>query len=351
MVERTQRGWALGGIVMCLGLIAPAATARAQAVEPERMASAQSLYDEAIAEMDSKRYASACPKLEEVTRRVPEGLGGKLTLAECYELSGKLASAWSQYTLVEEAATKAGQADRKRKAAKKVAELRPRLAMLTIDVPDQVRRIAGIAIAQDGAQLGEAQWSTPLPVDAGEHEIVATAPGRTASAQRIDVAADGVRVSLVVKPLEMEAPSAPARPASAQAATPRATRREAASARPWQRPLGLVTMGLGAVGVGAGVVLGGLAAAKKGDSNANDHCYPNNRCDATGLSLRDDARSLGSASTVVLLAGSAVLAGGVALFLTAPQPAPEKAGAGEPRARWSAVIAPAPGGVLVKGAW
>jgi hypothetical protein len=53
------------------------------------------------------------------------------------------------------------------------------------------------------------QWSTPLPVDVGEHEIIVTAPGRKRSVVALRVTADGARFSLVVRPLEVEAAQQP----------------------------------------------------------------------------------------------------------------------------------------------
>jgi thioredoxin-like negative regulator of GroEL len=85
------------------------------------VAAAQALYDKAVEQMAAKSFAEACPKLEEVTRLMPEGLGAKLTLAECYEGQGKLASAWLQYALVEAAAGRADQGERQRLAGERAA--------------------------------------------------------------------------------------------------------------------------------------------------------------------------------------------------------------------------------------
>lgn len=317
------------------------------------MAAAQALYDKASAEMDVKNYASACPTLEEVTRLIPEGLGAKLTLAECYEGLGKLASAWSAYTLVEELAKKAGQDERARKAARKAAALLPGLATLTIQVPEEVRAIPGLAITHRQTPVGEAQWGTPLPVDAGEHEVEITAPGRKRATQRVTVAADGARVALVVKPLEAEASPAPpaARAAVPPAPVPLTKAADAAPPRPWQRPVGLVATTVGALGVGASAVLGGLALSRNGQSNADNHCFPNNRCDATGLKLRDEARAFSSASIAALIAGGVVLGGGVVVLLTAPRAAKKPEARRMGRTGWSAAIGLTPGGVQVKGVW
>jgi hypothetical protein len=93
-------------------LLAPPAVAQDDAA-------AERLYEVATAAMDKGDYATACPKLEEVVRLVPDGIGAKLTLAECYEGAGRLASAWAVYGTARAVAAKAGQPDREKKAAAK----------------------------------------------------------------------------------------------------------------------------------------------------------------------------------------------------------------------------------------
>jgi hypothetical protein len=333
---------ALSLLALFLTLLAPT-PGHTQTADPQRMSAAQALYDQAAAEMDAHKFASACPKLEEVTRLIPEGLGAKLTLGECYEGLGKLASAWSEYTRVEELAAKAGQRERARKAANVAAALRPRLATLTIEVPDEVRATPGLGITREGVPVEKAHWGTPLPVDVGEYEVVVTAPGRKRSAQSLRVAADGARFLLVVKPLEMEVslPKAAAAPTLASSGR----------TRPWQRPAGLIAMGVGAAGVGAGALLGGLALSTKAQSNADGHCLANNRCDPTGLSLRERAGGFADAATGALVAGSVVLAGGLVVMLTAPTAAEKQERVGARRAGWSAAVGLTPGGLSVQGVW
>src|SRR5262245_9836481 len=194
---------ALAALALCASLFAPI-PARAQAADPQKALAAQALYDQASAEMDAKNYVSACRKLEEVTRLVPEGVGARLTLGECYEALGKLASAWSQYAVVEPMAIRFGQPERAQRASERAAMLRPKLAMLTIEVPAAVRATPGLAITRDGVPVGEAQWDTPLPVDAGGHEIVAAAPGYRDHKKHVEVVADGAKVSTKILPLETD---------------------------------------------------------------------------------------------------------------------------------------------------
>jgi hypothetical protein len=342
MIElgRIKRARIAGSLAMILSVVIPAAV-HGQAVDPQRALAAQALYEQATAEMDAGSYPSACSKLEEVTKIVPEGLGAKLTLGQCYEALGRRASAWAQYAQVEVQAAKVGQEERSKAAGEKAAGLRPQLATLAIEVPDEVRSIPGLSITRDGVLLGDAQWGLPLPVDAGAHEVSATAPGRKPWKVSAEVLADGVKLVVRVKPLEVD-PNAGLNTPGLGDQGPQ---------RPWQRPVGIGAMGLGGAAVAVGAVLGGLALSKNGESNEDNHCDALDRCDDTGLALRKEALGLGTGSTAAIVAGAVVLAGGVVLFATAPPVAAKDERAGAGAGRWSARVEVLPGGVRVKGSW
>lgn len=332
-----------GGLA-ALSIALLAEQAWAQAPDPQRAAAAQALYDQATEEMDAKNYASACRKLEEATTLVPEGIGAKLTLAQCYEALGRLASAWAQYALVQTQAEKAGQAPRAKRAAAKAAELKPKLATLTVEVPAELRSIPGLSITRDGAPLGEGQWGAPIPMDVGEHLVVAKAPDYKPWEGRIVIEADGTKTSLVVGPLAPES-----KPETPKAAEPAPIRADVGLARPWQRPVGIAAMAVGGAGVVVGSVLGGLAIAKKNESN-EVHCNAQNRCDPTGLEMRGEALSLGNWSTIAIAAGGALIAGGVVLFAIAPTSETERASGDANRARGLEVIVGL-GSIRTKIAW
>lgn len=344
MMDRMRRGRLAGALAICLSVLAPSG-ARGQSMDPKTVLAAQALYDEATAEMDAGAYASACRKLEEVTRMVPEGLGAKLSLARCYEGQGRLATAFAQYTRVAELTASAGQEERARSARERAAALRSRVATLVIEVPPEVRSIPGLVITRDGVRLGDMQWGTAQPVDAGAHEVTATAPGRKPRKLSVSVPTDGVKVEVRVEPLEVEAAARSRGPAPVGKEAPEAPQ------RPWQRPLGLGAMGLGGAGMVVGAVLGGLALAKKGESNQDNHCDAKDRCDDAGLALREEAVRLGNGSTAAIMVGGAALVAGVTLFATAPSGAAkgERAGAGAGRLR--ARVELLPGGARVMGSW
>jgi hypothetical protein len=103
--------------------------------------------------------------------------------------------------------------------------------------------------------------------------------------------------------------------------------------------------GVGVVGLGLGTVFG-LSAKSKLDQSNNGPCDASDHCTSQGLSLRHDANSAATISTIGFVAGGVALATGVALFLVAP-----RAGA----ASGSVVVAPAPmaggGGALMRASF
>jgi len=65
----------LARIVLMTAVLCSTVSARAQTADPDKIAAAQTLYNEAVTLMDAKDYATACPKLAEAVRLVPEGIG------------------------------------------------------------------------------------------------------------------------------------------------------------------------------------------------------------------------------------------------------------------------------------
>ncbi|HZF50801.1 MAG TPA: hypothetical protein VE093_19210 [Polyangiaceae bacterium] len=337
-------------LLRCLRALAPAlllapAAAFAQPVAPEVEAVAQVLYDRAAAEMDAKAYAIACPKLEAVTQMVPKGIGARETLAECYEGMGRLASAWLQLELAASMAVRAGDSARASAIAARAAGLKPRVATISIDVPETVRALPGLSIKWNGVALGEALWGAPIPVDVGTHAVEVTAQGYPSFRTSVQIAADGAQEKVQVPPL----PEEPARSSPAPIVSlPPSLPGPQAPARTWQRPLGFYTLGLGAAGLGLAGALAGLALEKKRDSDESGHCDVLNRCDDEGLRLRDQAVGLGNGATAALITGGALAAGGIVLLATAPteRKRPEGGAAG-----FAARIEIASGFVRVHGAW
>jgi hypothetical protein len=122
-----------------------------------------------------------------------------------------------------------------------------------------------------------------------------------------------------------------------------------------QGTLGLAVGGVGGIAFLVGAGLGITATIKKGESSAGGHCT-GNVCDRTGAALLNTSIDYGNWSTVMFIAGSLLLAGGIVIVATAPidgaaprttlplAPAP-------PPVRVSARLTLGPGSLLLSGSW
>src|SRR4051812_11324452 len=95
------------------------ATAQAQS---DDSAMAQSLFDQAKELMASGRPAEACPKFAESQRLDPRS-GTLINLANCYEQTARLASAWSKYIEAATSAKASGNQEREAVARERAAAL------------------------------------------------------------------------------------------------------------------------------------------------------------------------------------------------------------------------------------
>ncbi len=273
----------------------------------EKVAAAQALFDQALTAMAERDFGAACPKLEEVTRLLPNGIGGQLNLALCYEGAGRLASAWTTFVIAEALAVQAHRSEEEAEARKHVEALKPKLARITVDVGDAVRPLPGLSVERDGIPVGAAQWSTPVPVDKGRHVVMATATGKTRWEKAVEVPADGADVSVRVDSLidvKVEAPATPPVVEAPPRVAPPAVQ-QAASPGP------LIVGGIGVAGLIVGAVTGAVVVVQKGVANAHCAAGPPPKCaDQTGLDAASAVRTLGPMTTVALTAGAAGVAAG-----------------------------------------
>lgn len=334
--------------LLTLGLVFAPALASAQSDS----AAAQSLFDSGKELMKAGKFAEACAKLEKSQALDPAG-GTLLHLASCREQEGKLASAWAHYNEALSAARRDRRSDRETIAAQKVKELAPRLARLTIVVEAPV---TGLEVKRGGSVVDPALLGTALPIDRGEYEIVASAPGYLTSSQKVLVARDGEAVTvklpaLKAAPAEASSPAPAAAPAASPSTAPAPATNpppgeEAPSGSPVKRTVGIVMMGTGAAAVVAGGVFGFLSMDKA--STGKDHCTfgaSGDECDDEGYDARKNALTYGNVSTILIPAGLVIGGVGAFLFVTSP----ETSGASGRSHRVTPVIGRGLGGVEVSG--
>jgi hypothetical protein len=300
-------------LVLAAALISTATPALAQGTGDE--ASAQQLFDQGRTLLQQGHLAEACSKFAASQQLAPSG-GTLLNLADCYEKNGQLASAWAKFREVASRAQRAGRADVEQIANDRVKQIEPRLSFLTIVVPPAAD-VDGLEIRRDGELSLRAAWGAPLPVDGGDHTIHVTAPGKLARVIPTHVRPTGDRVTVTLAPLE----TSPVSSSPGGAETDDTSRRRRAT---FQRSLALVAGGAGVVALGVGIVFGVKAISKNDEAMAL--CPASPRCDdPAGVTLTDDAKSAATVSTVTFIAGGVLVAGGVALYLTAPSSSPAKA--------------------------
>jgi len=315
----------------CAIVIAGAASsprsADAQPTDTTRTAAGQVLYDEAMKSYDAGRYAEACPKFEEASRIVPEGIGVKLMLASCWEHAGRLASAWTMYRAAESEAGRANQADRQKKAADAMAALEPKLAKVTVDVAPALRGATDLAVTKDGVPVGSALYGVAIPVDSGTVTIDAHAS--TGVFHRVLEVRDGDAKTVVVDALvpAEEGPTAPvtSTPETAPVApdehtpsrriaplptTPTPSAEDGALETRTVAGIVIGSVGVAAAAVGAGLGAHALSLA----SDANDVC-PNDACTSQdAIDLDGDANTMSVVSWVMLGTGVAAITVGVVLI-------------------------------------
>src|SRR5688572_30313779 len=161
-------------LVMLAGLLLPSLAAAAPSASDR--AAAEVLFDEAIQLLEAGNAAAACPKLEE-SQRLDPGVGTLLYLAECYRAQGRTASAWATFREASYAAEAAGQADRMAIANAEADKLKPSLSYVTLVIADH--EATSLEVQRDGEAVNRALWGSPIPVDPGEHQLAASAPGKT----------------------------------------------------------------------------------------------------------------------------------------------------------------------------
>lgn len=278
-------------------------------------ATAEALFQEGKTLMKSAQYDKACPKLEESYRQDP-ATGALLALAMCHEKQGKLATAWAEFLDVASRSKQEGRKDRAEAARKSADGLQPKLSQLTLQVSEETSKIDGLEIRGDGAVVGRAAWGTATPVDAGQHRINVSAPGRETWSTVVNVGANDSR-TVTIPTLKSAAPTAKSEAPAPIANIPRPPE----PAAPVQKkrgmaPLrvaGLVAGGVGVVGVGLGTYFGLSAISGKKDT---DGACPAQGCtNADAFNKREDATKAGNFATVAFIAGGALVATGATLFI------------------------------------
>jgi hypothetical protein len=315
----------LTALAVCCAGVFLQTPAHAEASAAQK-AAAESLFDDALKAMKGGHFAEACPKLEE-SERIDPAIGTLLYLAECYEKSGRTASAWATFREAASAAQAQGETERTRVAAQRADRLQPSLSKLTLKVVPETAQLPSLRVMRDNVAVAKTLFGVALPVDPGKYHIVASADGYQSYESDIEVGANADSKSLEIPALVASATppvGVAALPATANAANantqpttpvPPRNPEPAPSSGNGLRTAAYVTGALGVVSLGVGTYFGVKAISK--NSDAKDHCPGGNTCnDPQGESLTKDAQSAATVSNITIGVGAAFVVAGVVLYLT-----------------------------------
>lgn len=295
--------------------------------EPRDTVAADALFRDGRALMKQKKLAEACPKLAESYRLDP-AVGTLFNLAQCEEDLGRLAHAFERWQAVVDALSVGGKlADKRLPVARQhVADLDKKVPRLTLRIkkgsPEDT------IVLRDGVEIRGAGLGTPLPVDPGDHTLLARAaykkdgvtkvtlaPG---DAKELEVAPgeeDGTRPkppppTTAAPPATSSAPPPPKAPPPASSTAPRPV--ELTTSGSSRRTMGYVALGVGGLGILGGGVTALLLSSKQ--STVDEHCSADTkRCDAEGASAASSGRTLLKVNTALFAVG--VVGAGVGTYL------------------------------------
>jgi hypothetical protein len=289
-------------LVFAAFLLVPS-LAHAQSSETNRPA-AQALFSEGMGLMEAGKFAEACPKLE-ASKHLVAGIGTQFNLADCYEKTGRLASAWANFRSAADAAAKKGETEREAVARQRADALVPRLAYVTVNVSQPT---VGLVIKFDNSEVPQGAWGTALPTDSGVHQIEVTAPGKEPWTMTVTLNQEAAK-AVVAVPLLKDTTVQSLRTGSV-VPNNLAQPRSGASQKTWA----FIAGGIGVLGIGVGSAM--ALSAKHLASSAD--CKPDNTCSPAGLHDRTTAIHRANWSMLPMGIGLVGLGTGIGLWLTRP---------------------------------
>lgn len=187
----------------------------------------------------------------------------------------------------------------------------PRIATLRISVKAPVGTKPTVIV--DDEAVSSALIGADMPADPGAHKITATAKGLVTDTKQVtlkDGETNGITLTLIVDPNYKPEPAPVAVtpvPGPTGGSTPPAPERKT-------NPLPFVAFGVGAVGLGVGVVTGLIVGSKKSDLTKN--CRSDGACPSSQDSALSSANTMATVSTIGFIVGGVGVASGVLLLLT-----------------------------------
>lgn len=290
--------------------------------------------------MEAGDYDTACPKLQKSFDLDP-GVGTLLNLGRCYDLSGKYASAWSTYRDASAMARQEGQTAREEHARAEAKKMEPRLVRVQLQLADGLRELPGFKLTQDGIELAvDAVVGEAIPIDAGSHEVVASADGYLPRTVKFEANEEGTTYPVFVDTLEQRAAAPPpvasepeATPAEqeVQEEPPPLMNQTETKQRSFTGPIILGSVGLGLAGIGTTFAF----IAKGHDNTARSICEDeDDECNQDAIDEWEDQLGKAKSNATVAyigwgLGGAAITGAVIWLVAGGPSRSGEKVSSGE----------------------
>lgn len=291
--------------VLGLPLVSPK-MANAQSAEDQ--AAARDLFDEGMRLYGLQKYSEACPKFEASLKRY-SGIGTRGKLAECYEQVGKTASAWALWSEVASFSHKNMEPDREAYATEHANALVPKLSHLIVTVAP-ANKVTGLVVKRNGEAVDEAAYGLAIAVDPGKIAIDASAPDHKPFAQSVDIAPQA-SVTVEIPLLENAPPPEPQHDLVGIRTQQRSS---------WQKPVGMIGVGVGAAVLVTGGIFGLVASSKWSNAFTEGCSHSNNVCTTQqGLDDSHSANTFATLSNVFVIGGLVVAGAGAVLWITAPK--------------------------------
>lgn len=218
-------------------------------------------------------------------------------------------------------------------------------AMPTIVVRSRRPEARSARVFVDGALFVDGLDGQPKPIDPGEHVFRFEVPEEPPTEEKLVIfAAEHERVVDVPAPVTADPPTAETEPAVERGTplTPEPEPEPSPTVAPTSgtRTLAYVLGGAGIVGLGIGVGFGLKAKSTYDSASSAERCPTGpTSCDEQGIAGGRDAHSEATIATVATIAGGALVAGGLVLFLTSRSSPPV-----------TLQTAALPGGAAIRGA-
>jgi hypothetical protein len=302
-------------------------------------AAARAQLESGYALKEQGKYAEALPHLLE-SLRLDVQVKTLTNLADCEEHMGKLVDAQKHWVMARDRASSEGNDKLRAASDAKLAALEKRMPRLTIKLAPGSPPDA--QVLRDGTLLGSISLGIALPTDPGPHTLVVRAKGRADSTATVTLA-EGEQSETLVNaggPMQDFGPPPPEATAAPSGA--------AHTGLGAQRTLAIVSASAGGVGLLLGTIFGVATISTWGtaETQCQDGCATN----SPPQTERSHALTDATVSTVGFIAGAVLVAGGAALWLTAPHresESPTAPSAGQA----SVAIVPGAGGLSLCGAF